>query len=306
MRGFRTWAFLVGSAALVGLAPAVATASHVMSYAEFQRLPQPAAPRLIAYGPDGLQQVELWKPPGQRLFPVVILIHGGCWQTNIAKADVMHRLAEALVDRGVAVWNVEYRGVDVPGGGYPGTFGDIAAAADLLGERGKALGLDTRRVIAMGHSAGGQLALWLAGRHNIARGSRLWSAHPLPVQGVVSLGGLPDLRAARSEAADACGVDTVDRLIGAPTPTHSHPFADTSPVSLLPLGVSQILISGEADVIAPPHFAESYAGKVRRKGDAIVVVTLANQGHFELITPGTPAGNAAIDAALRLLEARKR
>ena len=74
-----------------------------MSYAEFQNLPQPAASRIIAYGPDALQQVELWKPPGQRLFPVVILIHGGCWRTNIAKADVMHRLAEALVDRGVAV-----------------------------------------------------------------------------------------------------------------------------------------------------------------------------------------------------------
>ncbi len=183
-----------------------------MRYADFQKLVQPPAPGpILAYGADPLQHVELWRPAGKGPFPVVLMLHGGCWQTGVAKADIMHMLAADLVKRGIAVWNVEYRGVDVPGGGYPGTFQDVAAAADLLGREGPKLGLDTRRVVAVGHSAGGHLALWLAGRPKIARTSVLWSAHPLPIAGVLSQGGLPDLPLAKSDAAEACGADTVDR-----------------------------------------------------------------------------------------------
>lgn len=285
---------------LLSATPAAA-AAPVMDYAAFKALAQPPAPRTIAYGRDPLQHVELWTPAGQGPFPVVLLIHGGCWQSQVATAGIMHRMADALVGRGVAVWNIEYRGVDVPGGGYPGTFRDVAAAADLLRERGAALGLDTRRVIAVGHSAGGHLGLWLAGRPRIARGGALWTERPLGLAGVVSQGGLPDLAEARTAAAGACGSDTVDRLVGPPTPAHPDPYADTSPIALAPLGVAQVMLSGAVDPIAPPRFAEGYAAKVRAKGDSVSVVTIPAQGHFELITPGTAAGDAAIDAALRLL-----
>lgn len=290
---------------IMPLAPAAAS---VMSYADFRKLAQPPAPRTIAFGRDPLQHVELWMPQqegrGGKAVPVVLLIHGGCWQTEVAKADIMHRMAQTLAARGIAVWSVEYRGVDVPGGGYPGTFGDVAAAADLLRDRGASLGLDTRRVVAVGHSAGGHLALWLAGRHAIARGGALSATRPLRLKGVVSQGGLPDLAEARTAAAEACGVDTVDRLVGAPA--RSHPYADTSPVSLAPLGVPQVMVSGAEDPIAPPRFAESYAAKVRAKGDAVSVVTVPGQGHFELITPGTPAGDAVIDAIAGMLDKRAR
>ncbi len=201
----------------------------------------------------------------------------------------------------MAVWNVEYRGIDVPGGGYPGTFLDVAAAADLLRDRGGALDLDKGRVVAVGHSAGGHLALWSASRHAIAQGSVLHTERPLTPVGVVSQGGLPDLAHVRIAAAEACGAVTVERLIGPATSARPDPYGDTSPVALAPLGVAQILVSGEADTIAPPCFADDYAARVERRGDRVQSLTIADQGHFELITPGRPAGEAAIGAVLCLL-----
>ena len=280
----------------------VPTAASVMSYADFRKLPQPAPPRIIAYGRDPLQHVELWTPPGTGSFPVVLLIHGGCWQTKVAKADIMRRMAETLAGRGVAVWSVEYRGVDAAGGGYPGTFQDVAGAADLLRDEGGKLGLDINRVVAAGHSAGGHLALWLAGRHRIEQQSVLSARCPLRPKGVVSHGGLPDLAAARTAAAEACGADTIDRLVGPVTSAHLNPYSDTSPVSLAPLGVPQVMVSGGNDPISPPRFAEDYAAKMRATGDIVSIATIPKQGHFELITPGTPAGDAVIDAILRLLD----
>jgi acetyl esterase/lipase len=279
-------------------------AASPMDYAAFRRVPQPPAPRTIAYGPDPLQHVELWRPAGRGPFPVVLMLHGGCWQTGVAKAGIMHAAAADLVRHGVAVWNVEYRGVDVAGGGYPGTFRDVAAATDLLGARGASLGLDTRRIVAFGHSAGGHLALWAAARGRIA-GGVLRVARPAPIAGVVSVGGLPDLATARTEAADACGADTVDQLVGPADAAHPYPFADTSPVDLLPTGVPATLVSGALDPIAPPHVADAYAAKARAKGDAVTLVTVPGAGHFELILPGSPAWSREL-AAIRALLAQPR
>jgi acetyl esterase/lipase len=274
-------ALILGSAAM----------SKPMTYAEFQALPQPPAPGpILAYGPDPLQHVELWKPAGKGPFSVVLMLHGGCWQTAVAKADIMHAAAADLMKRGIAVWNVEYRGVDVAGGGYPGTFEDVAAAADMLGREGPKLGLDTKHVVAVGHSAGGHLALWLAGRPKIAKTSVLWSARPLPIVGVLSQGGLPDLAQAKAEAQEACGVDAIDKLVGPPTATHPDVYADTSPPRLLPLGPAtmQILVAGEQDPISPPHFSKNYVDRWP-KGDYGALAIFGDAGHFELITPTTAA-----------------
>lgn len=295
---------LVAALALILGTPAMATP---MTYAEFRaKVSQPPAPRTIAYGADPLQHVELWKPAGKGPFPVVLMLHGGCWQTAVAKADIMHALAADLLKRGIAVWNVEYRGVDVPGGGYPGAFQDVAAAADLLGRKGVKLGLDTKRVAAVGHSAGGHLALWLAARPKIAKTSVLWSARPLPIAGVVSAGGLPDLEYARTEAAEACGADTVDRLVGRPTADHPDVYADTSPAELVPLGVPQFLISGSLDPIAPPKFAMGYALIGSAKGDHPISADIQGAGHFELITPGTSAWTYQVGLIQSLLYPRPR
>ena len=125
--------------------------------------------------------------------------------------------AEDLRRRGFAVWNIDYRGVDRPGGGYPGTFLDVAAAADALAGHARELHLDTRRVVAVGHSAGGHLALWLAGRRHLPRSSPLTDA-TIRFAGVVSLGGLPDLErdagsrtAAAQRSAHTCRPDILPR-----------------------------------------------------------------------------------------------
>jgi len=292
------------AAALALFAMGTPAMAAPMTYPEFKaRVVQPPAPGpILSYGADPLQHVELWKPEGKGPFPVVLMIHGGCWQTAIAKADIMHALAADLMKRGIAVWNIEYRGVDVTGGGYPGTFQDVAAAADMLGREGPKLGLDTRHVVAVGHSAGGHFVMWLAGRHRIAKTSALYNAHPLPIAGALSQGGLPDIEQARTQAAHACGDDTIDRLVGAPNPQHPDVFADTSPARLKPLGVRQRLMSGALDPVAPPPVGDAYAKAMKAAGDDVATEVAPEAGHFELITPGTPAW----EAQLRTIEALLR
>lgn len=306
VHSFRKSASAIALMALSLLATSCAPIPRVMTYPEFREIRQPEAPMTLAYGEDALQRVHLWRPAGKGPFPVAMLIHGGCWQTSVAKADIMSLMAKALAERGVAVWNVEYRGVDMPGGGYPGTFEDIAGAADLLAARGREYDLDPRNVLVVGHSAGGHLGLWLAGRHSIDAASRLHSESALSPRGVLSIGGLPNIEALRAVPNHVCGDDTVDKLVGPVTSDHRHVFADTSPLSLLPLGVPQMLVSGSQDSTAPPALAQAYVERARAKGDSAMSVTVARQGHFELITPGTRAGDAVIEAALVMLGVARR
>src|SRR6185295_10962523 len=98
-------------------------------------------------------------------------VHGGCWQTELGDRRIMNWIADDLRKRGIAVWNIDYRGVDRAGGGYPGTFQDAAAAADALRGAAPKYRLDISRLVAVGHSAGGHLALWLAGRPRLPAAS---------------------------------------------------------------------------------------------------------------------------------------
>lgn len=263
---------------------------------------QPKADARIAYGPDPLQFADLWLPAGRGPHPLVLMVHGGCWQSDVGKADLMNAIADDLRRRGIAVWNIEYRGIDRPGGGYPGTFQDVAAAADALRAAAPKYRLRIDRVVAVGHSAGGHLAMWLAARPRIAPASRLWSADPLPISAVVSQGGLPDLAAARDPAA-VCGAETIDRLVGPPTISSRQVYSDTSPAELAPFGVAQTLVNGGDDGVAPPSYADAWVAKVNAKGDHARRIVVPGQGHLELIAPGTPAWAAqlpVIRAALGL------
>ncbi len=296
---------LVG-AALLAMATIAGAAAPPMTWSALLGRPEPVADRTLSYGSDPLQHVDLWLPrTATRPWPTVLMIHGGCWQTDVAQARLMNYIAADLRGRGIAVWNIEYRGVDRPGGGYPGTFRDVAAAADLLARDGPGLGFDPRHVVAVGHSAGGHLALWLAARAKLPAASVLRTAHPLRIAGVLSQGGLPDLALAKSDAAEACGADTVDRLVGPATAAHRDPYADTSPDRMLPLGVPQVLVNGGADRIAPPRFAAAWVAKARAAGDPVRSVVVPDQGHVELIAPGTPAWTAEVAAIVALLGDRE-
>src|SRR5579885_3443044 len=175
----RPWSGIVGLVAGCVLSAAAGGAASLMDWPDLVARPKPAPTERIPYSPGPLQFVELWKPDGQGPFPVVVVIHGGYWRSGVAKLDVMNYAAEDLRRRGFAVWNLEYRGVDRPGGGYPGTFQDVAAGADMLARLGPGKGLDVHHVVALGHSAGGHLALWLAARPRLPARSPLRAAHPL-------------------------------------------------------------------------------------------------------------------------------
>jgi acetyl esterase/lipase len=266
----------------------------LMAWPDLLERPRPQPTATLPYGADPLQIADLWLPEGPGPHPIVLMVHGGCWQTEIADRTIMNWIADDLRRRGIAVWNIDYRGVDRPGGGYPGTFQDVAAAADALRDHAARHHLDLTRLVATGHSAGGHLALWLAARPRLPANSPLRTADPLPIRAVVSLGGLPDLEeAARSE--NGCGNAVVGRL------TSGH-FADTSVPRLAPLGLKQVLVNGLQDRIIPTAYAEGYAGPMRAAGDDVGVRMIDRTGHVELIAPETAAWAAAALEIERALE----
>jgi acetyl esterase/lipase len=270
--------------------------------------PQPSA--TIKYGEDQMQVVDLWLPAGKGPHPTVLMVHGGCWQTEIADRRIMNWIADDLRKRGMAVWNIDYRGVDRAGGGYPGTFQDAAAAADALRLHAKTRNLDISRLVATGHSAGGHLALWLAARTAakarganplIPRGSPLLAADPLRIHTVVSIGGLPDLELAATPPGSGCGTEVIEKLVGPPTLSIRSVYADTSVPRLAPLGVRQVLVNGMQDRIIPTSYADDYARKMRASGDKVTVRMVDRTGHVELIAPESEAWKVAVEEIQKAL-----
>lgn len=248
--------------------------------------PRQSADRRIAYGADPLEFGELWLPKSGDLHPVIVLIHGGCWRADLPGTELMDYMAADLRDRGYAVWNLEYRRIGHPGGGYPGTFQDVAAGIDHLRVLAPQHRLDLRRVAVSGHSAGGHLALWAAARDRLPGSSPLRTADPLPIRGAVSLAGIADLNSYRETGPDACGgPSTIDSLVGIQGTDGRDVFADTSPPALLPLGDRQVVVSGALDPIVPPRFGQAYATAAASAGDPATSVVLEGAGHFELIDP---------------------
>ncbi len=241
----------------------------------------------IPYGTRRGQVGDLWVPTETTGdLPLVVLIHGGFWRAQFTKT-LMGRLAHAVVDRGWAAWNIEYRRIGPlgGGGGWPQTFEDIADAVDHVASLS---GIDADRVATCGHSAGGTLALWAAGRHRLPDGSP-GSSMKVVVRGAVALAAVCDLAAA---ASSGIGGDAVARLLGSGSPPAPDRLAVTSPAALLPLGVPQILIHGLEDAVVPPSMSETYAELAAAAGDDTRYVPLPGVGHRELIDPGGPAWDA--------------
>src|SRR5205085_5593329 len=135
----------------------------------------------IAYGTDPRQVGDLRLPPGKGPFPVALIVHGGCWHKTFADLSIMSPLASALTARGFATWNVEYRMLGDPGGGWPGTFLDWGAGTDKLRDLAKQYPLDLKRVIVIGHSAGGHAAHWIAARPGLPTEAEVRGRDPLPM-----------------------------------------------------------------------------------------------------------------------------
>lgn len=244
-------------------------------------LPAPPAGVRLSYGPGEYHFADLRLPAGAGPHPVVIGIHGGYWRARYG-LDYFGHVCAALTAAGIATWNIEYRRLGNAGGGWPGTFQDVAHAADHLRQIAGPYSLDLSSVVAVGHSAGGHLALWLAGRHRISADSPLHDPIPLPLAGVVSLAGVTDLR--RGYILRLSDFVVNDFLGGSP---ESYPdrYAATSPIELLPLGVRQRLISGDADVNVPPELSQRYYEAARAAGDPADLMMLPGVDHFEIVDP---------------------
>jgi acetyl esterase/lipase len=272
--------------------------ASLMTWDDLFARARPQPDQRIAYGEGDLQFSELWLPDGSGPHPTVLMIHGGCWQTDIAKRDIMNWIAGDLRARGIAVWNVEYRGVDREGGGYPGSYEDILSAADSLMQQGGSLGLDLSNIAAIGHSAGGHLALWLAARQAAPPGQELTSPTRLPIGTVISQGGLPDLEAGEQREGHACGTEAPRLMAGGR-------YTVTSPPHMPAGNARQILVNGARDPIAPPAFAAVYRDTMlARDVTGIELVTIADEGHVELVSTGTASWERQVELIREALQLR--
>ena len=241
----------------------------------------------IAYGDEPFQFADLRLPKTPGPYPVVIIIHGGCWTSAFADLQNTSALADALRNVGFATWNIEYRREDNMGGGWPGTFNDIGNSADFLRNISSKYSLDLNRVIVMGHSAGGHLALWLAGRHKLPSTSPLYKKDPLVLSGVISLGGVPDLKIFRKHGEEICNADVVGKLLGDNEERIETRYAEVSPIDLLPIGTRQILIYGDDDQAVPFTFGETYLQKAKRVGDSVKLMRVKYAAHHEYNVPNS-------------------
>lgn len=246
-------------------------------------LAPPAADERIAYGKDANQFGDLRLPKAKTPAPVAVNIHGGFWRARYSLAHAGH-LCAALTKVGAATWNLEYRRVGNSGGGWPGSLQDISTGLRSLDKLALKYKLDLKRVVLMGHSAGGQLALCLA-------------SHAANIRGVIALAAVCDLRRAWDLrlSNNAAG----DFLGGSPDEVPEH-YAEASPIEL-PISAQQRLIHGVEDQIVPIELSRRYAEEKIKRGEHVKLTEIAGAGHFELIDPRTPAWQKVEQSVLELL-----
>ncbi|MBI3369404.1 MAG: alpha/beta hydrolase, partial [Burkholderiales bacterium] len=214
----------------------------------------------------------------------------------------MRDMAGALVAQGIAVWNVEYRRNDEQGGGFPGVYQDIDAALALLAEHADRHRLDLGHLLAMGHSAGGHLVRWVAGRDRLPANSPLRNgAIALPVNKIISLGTAGgNLRTEGERLKQFCGLDVV-KLTGQASAERPDVHADTNPSQLLPNGSHSVLINGELDRLSPPSLALEHAELMRQAGDSVETLVLPGASHFDEVATRSPAWQLILPVIRRLL-----
>jgi acetyl esterase/lipase len=243
----------------------------VTSSDDILSLTPPKADVRVAYGSDKNQFVDLRLPSGKGPHALVVAIHGGYWR---AKYDLgyMGHLCAALAAKGMATANLEYRRVGNRGGGWPGTFSDIRAGYQFLAQNAPKYEFDTRRIVAIGHSAGGQLGFCLA-------------AHETGVTAAISLAGVVDLQ--RAYTLHLSNDAVVEFLGGTPAEVGDH-YREADPMKLA-IGARQWLVHGVEDDVVPPAFSRDYVSAKRKMKEDARLVEVAGAGHFEVVDPRSRA-----------------
>ena len=254
-------------------------------------LPPPRADKRLTYGTDANQFLDLRLPSPEAKskapHPVVINIHGGFWRAEY-NLDHAGHLCAALTAQGLATANLEYRRVGNQGGAWPGTFADIRAAYQFLLQNAVHHNLDRRRIVVMGHSAGGQLALCLA-------------AHEAGVSRVVTLAGVVDLQ--RAYQLHLSNDAVVEFLRGTPSEVPDH-YREADPMELSIPQARQLLIHGSADDVVPPAFSRDYVAAKQKRADKekedVALLEIPSAGHFDVIDPRNAAWKQIEDMVLQL------
>jgi acetyl esterase/lipase len=236
--------------------------------------------RSSSYGDAPEQMGELYLPPGAGPHPVVVALHGGFWRAKYSRKH-LRPLCALIARRGWAVWNLEYRRVGKgQGGGWPATFADVAAGIDALA--GLDAPLDLERVVAIGHSAGGHLALWAAARPGLPAGAP-GAAPQVRVRAVAALAAASNLVATRSFV-DPGGA--VHDLMGVtPEAAPDDRFALANPFQRLPLGIPVLLVHGVEDSTVRVQRSRDFAEAAAAAGDADVTVREVPGEHRAVVDP---------------------
>ncbi|HEX9483870.1 MAG TPA: alpha/beta fold hydrolase [Gemmatimonadaceae bacterium] len=276
-------------------------ARRMIPYSDLTTQAVPAPDAVVAYGAEPLQHGELRLPGGRDRVPLVVLLHGGCWR---AEYDLQHvrGAAHALKEAGFATWTPEYRRLGDTGGGWPGTFDDVAHAVDFVRVLARQHArIDTTRVVLMGHSAGGQLALWAATRRQAEiTGLFVSSEAPLPTSGVVSLAGIADL-AAYGSAAGSCNA-SVTPLLGGTVTEQPQRYRAVSPIERVPILTAVRIVHGELDPIVPLAQSRELLARNRAAGGTTELDVVPGAGHFDLIAPRSDAWPVVLHAVRALTD----
>jgi acetyl esterase/lipase len=270
----------------------------------------PIKPLHLKYGPEPLQFGDLYVPEAPGTYATVILIHGGYWRARYG-LDLMTNLAEDLVIRGYAAWNIEYRRVGDLGGGWPETLLDVALATDYLRKLADTYSLNLQKVVPIGHSAGGHLAFWLLARPRIplfVHNSELINtqhldddketATPLALVGAIALAGVVDLEMAwKLNLSNGAVVE----LLGGSFTDVPERYLAASPAAMLPLGVPQVLIHGTRDDSVPLEVSQAYAKAARAVNDTVTFIVLDRVDHFDVIDPHSKAWAITIKELQKLV-----
>lgn len=243
----------------------------------------PPADAHLPYGRDQNQFGELRVPKGRGRFAAAMFVHGGFWR---ARYDLNYAgfLCTALTRAGLISWNLEYRRVGNPGGGWPGSFEDVTAGYQFLKQLAGTYPIDLARIIVLGHSAGGQLALSLAAHHNSMRAA-------VSLAGVVNLRRAWELHLGRDAVAEFLG--------GGPEQVAEH-YHEASPIEL-EIHSKQLLIHGSADDTVPVEMSRDYARHKQQKRENVRLLEIPEAGHFEIVDPESSVWEQVQKAILSLL-----
>ncbi|MBT3529785.1 MAG: alpha/beta hydrolase [Gammaproteobacteria bacterium] len=269
----------------------------------------------ISYGPDPMQYGELSLPEGDGPFPVVTFLHAGCWRSSENMINSYRAMAKAMTEQGVAAWNMQYRGATSPGGGWPGTWLDIANGFDALQSVAESYPIDLQQAVVVGHSSGGHYGAWLAMRSQLPPNSEIYVEPKVNPMALIMADAYinPELIDSIGDTGEIyCGEPLLEKLVGGPVKDNIDNFLQISPLEWLPWGIPQdFIVSTYRYPLSLPRVLALGKTSMRKvpdypalavlAGDEINVRMISNEGHGNFVREGERGYYATISAVLRLL-----